>query len=705
MSVQTAELVVPAVAAGALLPGLVLFGYVAARSGERTQYAVTIITLLGILFTIGEVFVVHVGGIQGELAASFQVRRLQQISAAWFLPAVPFFLSTVVPAGTRALRMNRIATYAGLAAAVVLTLIAFVEPDWFSSVTQGAAGGDNFRSARGRGAGGWALDLRDGLLAATVVYALAFIATVLRAHESPAYLIPSLVGLGLGLLFGADDIVHRLTGTHIGVLSGVLYPRTVVGVTMFVFGAMISSTTRYVESSRQVARAHEELREHERELSYLAFYDQLTHVRNRKAFYRQLGSALGGGNRQGDPGRLALLYVDLDRFKEVNDGYGHATGDTVLREAAARFTRSIRRSDELFRLGGDEFIVMLTQIREPEDAGIVADKLIRSLEQPIQVDGRAFYLGASVGISLSPQDGASPEELVQAADRALYAAKRDGNTSMYHDTGIQNTSIRNLRIVSGLHDAVREEQFYLHYQPILDTDGRLASAEALLRWQHPVWGAIPTATFIHVAEQSRLIVQVGKWVIERACADAARLREAGVSAPVSINISTKQLVRTDFLDHLRGELRDNGLTTADLWLEITESSLMDDPNTMGTRLLEAQRSGIRFMVDDFGKGYSTLAYLKHLPINGVKIDRSFIRELPQSGEDVAILNGVLEIARGLGIHVVAEGVETEAQRDYLSGVSVEYYQGFLFGRPAPLEDLVATYAPRRRNVRGGSRPG
>jgi len=199
-------------------------------------------------------------------------------------------------------------------------------------------------------------------------------------------------------------------------------------------------------------------------------------------------------------------------------------------------------------------------------------------------------------------------------------------------------------------------------------------------------------------------VQVGKWVTERACADAARLREAGVNAPVSINISTRQLVRTDFLDHLRSELRDNGLTTADLWLEITESSLMDDTNTMGTRLLEARRSGIRFMVDDFGKGYSTLAYLKHLPIDGVKIDRSFIRELPQSGEDVAILNGVLEIARGLGIHVVAEGVETEAQRDYLSGVSVEYYQGFLFGRPAPLEDLIATYAPPRRNVRGGSRP-
>lgn len=688
---------------GALLPGLVLFAYAARRSGERIQYAVTLITLLGLLIAAAELTIVHVGGVVGDIPLSLQISRLQKVVVSWFLVAIPLFLGSAVRPHSIGARLNRAVLTAGLLFATVFSVIAFARPGWFSSLSEVSERAAAYASHAGRGRDGWAVDLRDILLGLWVLYALGLTAALVRSHRNPTYLIPSLVGLGLGLLLGADDLAHRLLGTYIGPFSDAPYPRTVVGVSLFVFGAMISSTARYVESARQVQQAHDELRENQRELSYLAFYDQLTHVRNRKAFYRQLTALLSGSSREGDTGTLALLYVDLDRFKQVNDGYGHGTGDSVLRQAAARFTQSIRRSDELFRLGGDEFVVILPAVREPEDAGIVADKLIRSLEQPVVVRGRSFYLGASVGISLAPQDGSTAEDLVQAADRALYAAKREGNRYVYHDAAIQNTSIRNLRIVSGLHDAVREDQFYLRYQPILDAGGGLAGVEALLRWSHPTWGEMPTATFINVAEQSRLIVQVGKWVFEHACTDTVRLRQAGLSVPVSVNISARQLVRSEFADYIGGEVRDHGLAFSDFRFEITEGSIMEDTDAIALQLAEARDRGMRFVVDDFGKGYSTLAYLKHLPIEGVKIDRSFIRALPESGEDAAILKGVQEIARGLGIRVVAEGVETEAQRAYLESVGVELYQGYLLGRPAELSAIIEAYGPRPLARRLGSR--
>jgi diguanylate cyclase (GGDEF)-like protein len=703
LPIQTAELVVPAIAAGALLPGFVLFAYAAWRSGERIQYAVTLVTLLGLLYSLAEVLVVHTGGIVGDIPRALQIRRAQQVIAAWFLVAIPLFLCGTVDRQSISGRLNRGVLRAGLAFAGLLTLIAFLTPDSFSSVTELREVTAVYEGASEIARGGWALAARDLLLGIWVIYAFALSAYLIRAHKSPTYLVPSLVGLGLGVLLGADDLAQRLLGTHVGPFPDVPYPRTVVGVSFFVFGAMLSSTARYVESTRQVQQAHDELRANQRELSYLAFYDQLTHVRNRKAFYRELGSLLAGSNRGGDTGNVALLYIDLDRFKQVNDGYGHGTGDSVLRQAAARFTQSIRRSDELFRLGGDEFVVILPAIREPEDAGIVADKLIRSLEQPVVVRGRSFYLGASVGISLAPQDGTSSEELVQAADRALYAAKREGNNYLYHDAAIQNTSIRNLRIVSGLHDAVREDQFYLHYQPIFAADGSLAAVEALLRWSHPTWGEMPTATFINVAEQSRLIVQVGKWALEHACADTVRLRAAGVSVPVSVNISAKQLMRSEFIDYVAGEIRDHGLELSDFHFEITESSLMEDTNTIAAQLSQAHERGMHFVVDDFGKGYSTLAYLKHLPIDSVKIDRSFIRSLPDSGEDAAILKGVQEIARGLGIRLVAEGVETEEQHSFLASISVDLFQGYLFGRPMALSAIIERYGGRRKISGLGSR--
>ena len=649
------------------------------------------IAFLGLVFTMAEVLIVHLGGVAGRIELSLEIRRIQQVTVCWFLAAIPLFLDA---AGGKSRLSHRITSgflYTGAGVALALSILAFVQPDWFSSVTEQNQAAETYRSSLGRGRSGWAMSARDVLLGIYALYALVVISTRVFRKDRKTYLGPALLGLGVALLFGVDDLVHRFAGVHVGPFADVRYPRTVVGVTLFVFGAMLSTTTKFIESNREVYRAHSRLRDQKRELAYLAFFDQLTLVRNRKAFYRRLESAIGGGERRSDSSSLALLYVDLDGFKQVNDGYGHSTGDTVLKEAAGRFSDVIRRSDELFRLGGDEFVVVLSDLAHPEDAGLVARKLIGALDDPLYANGRPFYLGASVGISIAPEDGQSPQELVQAADRALYTAKRHGNTYAYHDPAIQNTSIRNLRIVSGLHDAIRADQFYLQYQPILEVQGELVGAEALLRWTHPSWGEIPTATFIRVAEQSRLIVQVGKWVIEHACEEVARMRSHGLRAPVSINLSTKQLRRHGFLDDLEQAMHHAGLQPADLLFEITEGSLVEDMDAVADTLGAATKRGLRFEVDDFGKGYSTLAYLKNLPLHAIKVDRSFVRELPDSEEDVAILKGVQEIARGLGVIMVAEGIETEAQYAFLSSLGLDYYQGYLFGRPMSSQDLIEGY--------------
>jgi diguanylate cyclase (GGDEF)-like protein len=684
------ELIIPAAASGALFPGWLFFAYLGIRTRQGLHYAVTAVTGIGFLFALGELLVVHLGGVQNNFAHAAQVYRLQQVAVTWLLAVLPLFLRTLLTAvyGFSG-RLNRAVTTAGTLLATALTVIAFVEPDWFRSVSEQSGSAAVYESAFGRGAAGWAFTARDIGFALVFMYVGVRIVQMLFAAPKRRYLLILLVGLALGMLFSAGDVLNGLANMQIGPFAERVYPRSVVGISLFLLFAVLSALTRYIDLAQDVEAAHVQLQANERELSYMAYFDTLTGVRNRKAFYEEAARELTRHTPGEDAHPVAVLYVDLDRFKEINDSYGHAVGDRVLREAARRFSARLRQSDGIFRIGGDEFLVFLPTLKNPADAGVVAQKLIDALSGAIVVDEVDFYIGTCVGISVHPDDGEDVEALVKSADRALYEAKKQRNTYKYYDAAMQQTAIRNVRIISGLRRAVADKELSLQFQPIFTADSTLDGAEALLRWHHPEWGAIPPATFIPLAEGSGLIAEIGRWVIEEAVDTYREIRARGGRTNISVNLSTKQLLHPSFIEEVLDLFADNDVEPSAFCLEITENSLFEDTTTAITRLRDAGQQGLTFAIDDFGKGFSALAYLKELPVHLVKIDKSFVQGLPENPRDAAVVDGVLSIARGMGFDVVAEGIETDAQRGYLAARGCRFFQGFGLARPMSRADFVA----------------
>ena len=689
MTLGSIELIIPAIAAGVILPGFFVFLYLAIRTKQRLHYAVVAITGIGLVFTVGELLVVYLGGVQHRFAPAAQVYRVQQVAITWLLAVLPIFLHTIRRSMyTTTDRVTRGLVALGSVLAATLTVIAFVQPEWFRSVTQQADAADIYESAFGRGSAGWAFVLRDMAFVLVFVYIGIRIAQLLFSTPTARYLLILLIGLALGMLFAAGDLVNALSSQRIGPFADVVYPRTVVGISLFLLFAVLSALKRYIDLAQDVNTAHEQLKANERELSYMAYFDTLTGVRNRKAFYEEAAREITRHAPGDDAQRVAVLYVDLDRFKEINDSYGHDVGDLVLRESARRFSTHLRQSDGIFRIGGDEFLVFLPTLKDPADAGIVAQKLIDALAGAITVDELEFYVGTCVGIAVYPEDGEEIETLVKAADRALYEAKKQRNTYKYFDAAMQQTSIRNVRIISGLRRAVVDDQLSLHFQPIFNADGLFDGAEALLRWQHPEWGAIPPATFIPLAEGSGLITEIGRWVIEEAVDTYREIRRNGGAGNISVNLSTKQLLHPSFIEEVIELFNDNEVEPAKFCLEITENSLFEDTTTAISRLRDAGQQGLTFAIDDFGKGFSALAYLKELPVHVVKIDKSFVDGLPDNPRDAAVVDGVLSIAQGMGFQVVAEGIEREEQRSYLASRGCHFFQGFGLARPMSRADFI-----------------
>ncbi len=648
----------------------------------------TAITGIGFLFSLGELLVVYIGGSLHDFGTAVQIHRVQQVAATWLIVALPVFLDSLLLFRNLGKQINKGVVLAGLGFCAVSTIVAFVAPDWFRSVTTQNFAARIYESSYGRGASGWLFTVRDVIFAAILVYVAVRVVRYLFGSGRKRYLIIILAGLLLGLLFGAGDVISSLAGRPIGPFAAFTYPRSVVGISLFLFFAMLSTMTRYVDIAQEVEAAHQQLRENEQELSYMAYFDSLTGVRNRKSFYEEASRGLGLHNRTGETRGVAVLYVDLDRFKEINDSYGHHVGDVVLQEVARRFKDNLRQSDDIYRLGGDEFLVYLPSLKDPADAGLVAQKLIDSLAQVITVAELTFYVGTCVGIAVYPDDGEDVETLVQAADRALYEAKKQRNTYKFFDAAMQQTSIRNVRIISGLRRAVADDQLSLRFQPIYDAEGRLASAEALLRWTDPEWGTIPPSTFIPLAEGSGLIGEIGRWVIEEAVNVFKELDDAGTSVRMSVNLSTKQLLHPSFIEEVLDLFAYRGIDPSSFCLEITENSLFEDTATAIARLRDAGQQGLTFAIDDFGRGYSALAYLKELPVDIVKIDKSFVHGLPHNERDVSVVEGVLTIARGMGFSVIAEGIESAAQQAFLAERGCHLFQGFGLSRPLTRDAFV-----------------
>ena len=392
--------------------------------------------------------------------------------------------------------------------------------------------------------------------------------------------------------------------------------------------------------------------------------------------------ALMTSGRAGDA-QGALLFIDLDHFKRVNDSLGHIAGDVLLQTLARRLTSLLRASDVVARFGGDEFMVLLPGALPLADVQEVANKLLASLAAPVVLEGRAISVTPSVGIALYPLHAQTPADLVKNADAAMYQAKRQGRaTHRLYDPELGRIALEALELETQLTRAIERSEFVLHYQPqVRATDGLLMGCEALIRWRHPTRGLVEPDQFIPLAEEQRLILPIGHWVLREAAFAARRWQDAGRALPVSVNLSSLQFRDAGFVDGVAAVLAEAGIAGSALEVEITERMLMDDLDAVRATLSRLKTLGVRIAIDDFGTGYSSLGHLNQFPIDRIKIDRSFVHGVPGHAGNAAIARAIVMLAQSLGREVIAEGVETEAQRAFLVGLGCTQLQGMLFGAP------------------------
>lgn len=431
------------------------------------------------------------------------------------------------------------------------------------------------------------------------------------------------------------------------------------------------------------------------ELTRMANHDALTGLPNRYLLSDRIEQAIHQAHRE--ESKMAVLFIDLDRFKNINDSLGHSVGDGVISAVSSRFSESLREGDTIARLGGDEFVVVLASVERDENIATVARKLLDSIEQPITANMVELFVTASIGIAVFPLDGKNQKDLLKNADAAMYLAKQEGaNTFRFYRQEMNMLSLTRLNLEASLRRALKKREFLLHYQPQVDmASGRIMGVEALLRWQSNGVMIFPS-DFIPLLEETGLIVSVGEWVLEDSCRQAVAWHKAGItSMKVAVNLSARQFLGQDIVEIVSRTLAQTGCNPSWLELEITESAVMKHPEESAGKLEQLARMGITISIDDFGTGYSSLAYLKRFPAHSLKIDRSFVQNIFSGQGDDAIVRAVIALAHGLGIKVVGEGVEEESQRVFLHNLGCDFVQGFYFSRPLPADEItqLLLYSP------------
>lgn len=467
----------------------------------------------------------------------------------------------------------------------------------------------------------------------------------------------------------------------------------VIIITLAVLGIALIISVLDIRLESRTAMLAESLAKANGELKHLALHDSLTNLPNRVLLEERLRSASYAADREGK--RFALMFMDLDGFKAVNDAYGHQAGDTLLVQVAQRIGAHVRSQDTIARLGGDEF-VLLTDLIEPHDAAGLAEDLLAIIRKPFQLAGHELRVSASIGIAMYPQDGTHQHDLLTSADAAMYHAKSLGhNIYCFFERSMNANVHEQLQLLQDLRMAMERQEFVLYYQPKIEAaSGVIIGAEALLRWRHPTRGLVFPDEFIPLAEKSGLIVQIGEWVLGEVCRQLRNWHENGRrNASIAVNLSGLQFGHVDLIQAVRSALQDNDLDSRHLTLEVTETVAMRDADASIVILQQLHDMGVRIAIDDFGTGYSSLLYLKRLPAHELKIDRGFVRDLPHNAEDAAIVSAILALGHTLNLQVVAEGVETDAQRQFLTGLGCDSLQGFLIGRPMPAHQLFGMLPP------------
>jgi diguanylate cyclase (GGDEF)-like protein/PAS domain S-box-containing protein len=424
-------------------------------------------------------------------------------------------------------------------------------------------------------------------------------------------------------------------------------------------------------------------------MAYLAQHDSLTGLPNRILLNDRLTQAIALAHRRRQ--RLAVLFLDVDRFKRVNDSLGHSVGDRLLQSVAHRLRACVRTSDTVSRQGGDEFVIVLPDVTQAKDAAVIAEKLLLTSTPPHLIDQHTLHLTASIGIVIFPEDGTDAETLMKHADFAMYHAKDRGrNTYQFFKPDMNERALERQSLEDSMRHALERQEFVLHYQPKIDLrTGAIVGAEALIRWNHPQRGLVPPVQFVPIAEESGLIVEIGRWVLTEACRQARAWQKAGMlHICVAINISPVELRDRNFLTGVRASLMETGLAPQDLELELTETFLMQDSQSTETVLGSLREIGVQLALDDFGTGFSSLSHLTRFPVNSLKIDQSFVRNLTTNGSDAGIVSAMISMGRSLHMRVVAEGIETREQFTLLQRRQCPEGQGHYFGHPMPAEEFV-----------------
>jgi len=524
---------------------------------------------------------------------------------------------------------------------------------------------------------------------------------LVRQHNDPKYGAPSFLAMPVMLdkvLLGVLNLAHKQNDAlfqqaDVEMLTTMINQVHFVLENAYVHETVKKHVRNLGEKTTQLNREIARRKEVEQELEALALSDKLTGLANRHQFLGLLEQAIAQSRRHKQ--RMAVLFLDMDRFKVINDSMGHDVGDLMLKEAALRMRACLREEDIVARYGGDEFTCVLMDVSDNEDATKVADKLINALSLPFNLLGREYFISSSVGIALFPDNGERAEDLVKNADAAMYSAKEGGGHGYrFFTPEIGDAVNQRVQLEVELRQAINHDEFVLHYQPQVDLrNGRLSGIEALLRWNHPEKGLLHPDTFIPLAEQTGLIVPIGRWVLSAACRQYKAWRDQGLvpantALNAAVNISGQQFRQGDFTQIVREVLEETGLEPKTLELEITESVVMDAAEHAIDVLHELKEMGVRLAIDDFGNGFSSLGYLKNFPIDTLKIDKVFTRHLPGDRDDAAIVHAILELAYSLGMRVVAEGVENVEQLYFLRKNGCHDAQGFLLGRPVEGEELL-----------------
>jgi diguanylate cyclase (GGDEF)-like protein len=505
---------------------------------------------------------------------------------------------------------------------------------------------------------------------------------------------------------GGSGEVQEIANMLNGVIGGLSTYKTKMDVDHQLLSMKVEErTSQLSRRNEELNQAVEEVTKTKDRLRQMAYYDSLTALPNRRLFTEQLDLLLRLAKRNEQ--MLALLFLDLDNFKRINDSLGHSAGDLLLREVSARLSGCVRESDvvahyvdsgpkiDVSRLGGDEFTVVLNQLDREESAGVVAQRLLDALVKPMIIEGHELVVTPSIGIAVAPGDAGDVDGLLKAADTAMYHAKSSGkNKYLFYHSDMDAAGVERLQLETDLRRALERDEFILHYQPQVDTrNGKVVGVEALVRWEHPEHGMIPPFKFIPLVEEMGLIGQLGDWVLREACCQMKEFEALGLKLPkVAVNVSALQF-NPSFIRRVQELLLETGLPPSCLELELTEGVLMDDASATIQALADLKEMGVSLSIDDFGTGYSSLSYLSRFPLDELKIDRSFVIDIDKGENDASLVVAIIAMARSLNLRVVAEGVETHEQYHFLTSNGAHIIQGYLFSKPVTAQELQPLLAP------------